>query len=119
MANPTIGNLQSDCGQVYDDLTNGTTAATALLTKAKTLVKDITGTTTGFDSAIRELADSQVVNQVLGNRTGVDWSSEGKAYGRKELVTMQRNFEAAYVRSMRVKGFHVDGVSFQFRVVNQ
>jgi len=114
----TLAQLQADLGDVYTNLTNGTTAASAILTKANTTISDITGTTTNYDIAIRNTADYFIVNQMLGSRDGVSVGVEGVSIGEKRLVEMRNAFLEQSMNSLKVAGFSVNGARVRIEQVN-
>lgn len=111
MTNPTKTEIQYDVGDARN-VTGGTTAITSFITKAKSDIKDITGTTTGNDNAIRNLADMYTVNAMLGGLGP-------ESVGRIELISQRNKFYEEANRNLLVKGFALDGKTIRFTSVNQ
>ena len=114
----TLAQLEADLGDIYNNLTDGTTAATSMLGKANTQISDITGTTTGHDIAIRNTADYYIVNQMMGSRDGVSIGVEGVAVGEKRIVEMRDGFLDQALNALKVKGFNVNGARVRIVQVN-
>ena len=57
----TLAQISADTGEIYDAVDGGTTAVTAMIERAGNFVKQLSGTTTGYDCIIRPLADANVV----------------------------------------------------------
>jgi len=102
-----IADLKADTGELYDNLNDGTTAAKSLLIKATSKITDITGTTTGFSLAIRNVADAYICQQQLGNLDPVSKSIAGSInVGEKRVVEMRDGFVNDATESLRVKGYN-------------
>lgn len=111
MTNPTVAQIQYDVGDARN-ITNGTTAISSLLTKSQVSIRGITGTTVGYDNAIRDLADAFVVMAVLGGLGP-------ETVGRNELVSQRDKFLEETERELKIKGYAFDGRSVRFKAVNQ
>lgn len=112
MTNPIYTDIQYDVGEARATL-DGSTAINSMLTKAKTFIKNITGTTTGdvHDMAIRSLADAFVVNAMingLGPESG----------GTVPLELSRNQFIKDADDSLRLIGKSLDGVKIKFSQVN-
>jgi hypothetical protein len=114
-----IGDLRIDCGEVYDGLTNGTTAATGLLSKAYAMVKLATGTTTGHDMAVRSLADAYVCQQVLGSSNSTDFSVSVIRVGRTQILEMRKAFLEEAKNALAIDGYSFSPAALYMEVVNQ
>ena len=114
----TIANLYADCGEVYDNLTNGTTAATALLSKAGAEIALITGTTTGFDLPVRNLADAHICQQVLGGSAGASISLGSISIGRKGILEMRERFIKSVSDTLALSGYTFKVGNFMVEKVN-
>lgn len=114
-----IEDLKNDCGEVYDNLNNGTTAAYSLLEKSKTKIIALTGTTSGFDLPIRNLANAYICNQVLGSTQATDQSVGIIRVGRKQIIVMFNNFIEECNNSLALQGYILNYKNAGFEVVNQ
>lgn len=110
MANPTYSDIYNDVGDLQDAVRNGTTAVKAQITKAQGEVSQVTGTTTGYDNAIRNLACVYVVNAVLGGM--------GPETNTDDLREMRDEFKSSAENSLIRKGYAFDGISVKFERVN-
>lgn len=114
-----LADIRADIGELYGAMENGTTTVNSLITKAEGFVSAITGTTTGYDNAIRDIADAYACDHIMG---GVD--SLSKSYGAnvsigpKDMKTMRDNFVNMAERFMKIKGYSIDGLRIQFELVN-
>ena len=119
MTNPTSSDINDDLGEAYDDIDGTTTTVvTRLITKAKATIKEITGTTTGYDTPIRELANAYCCQQILGSRSYQNVGVEGLNIGQKEILNMRDNFILYAEKALRVKGYTLTGKHIRFEVVN-
>lgn len=114
-----LGDVQADCGEVYDNLNNGTTAAGLLITKANTKIVDITGTTTGFDSPIRNIADFFICNQVLGSSSATDLGIGPIRVGRSSVKEMRDAFLDEAKSTLAKLGYTLNTANLLMGVVNQ
>jgi len=114
----TIAQLRMDCGEVYDNLTNGTTAATGLLSKASSEIVLITSTTTGFDLPIRNLADAHICQQVLGGSAGASISLGSISIGRKGILEMRDRFIKSVSDTLALSGYSFKIANFMVEKVN-
>lgn len=107
----TLANISGDTGEVYDAVDGGTTAVTAILGRAQAFVVALAGTTTGYDTIIRPLADSMVCNQVLGGVDSVNKTIGNLSVGQKDIVSMRNYFHEEAKKSAFIKGLSIDGLS--------
>jgi len=84
--------VQADCGEIYDALNNGTTAASLLIARAENFVKLSTGTTTGYDEVVRPLADAMIVTQVMGGVDPVNKTVGTLSVGAKDFAFYEAVF---------------------------
>lgn len=112
MTNPVYGDIEYDMG-TSRNVKDGSTAIQSFITKAKTVVKNITGTTTGTkrDIAIRNLAAAYTAQAQLGG-LGPE-SAE-----RVPMEAMRDRFIDDAKESLRLIGYSLDGVTIQFSQVN-
>ena len=110
----TLAQVQADLGEIYDAVNNGTTAVSAILTRAREHVKLFSSTTTGFDAVIRPLSDAMVVNQVMGAIDPVNKTIGNLSVGNKDLPSMQRYFLNEARKASVLKGYSMDGLSILF-----
>jgi len=115
----TIADLKVDTGEVYDNLNNGTTAAAGLLSKAQQVITKITGTATGYDLAVRNLADSFICNHALGLTSSTNQSVSVISVGRKEIIAMRDNFIKECDMILGMDGYNLKQGFIGFEVVNQ
>jgi len=115
----SLADLQADCGEVYDNLNNGTTAASSLITKAGSKISVLTGTTTGYDSPIRNLADAYVCNQVLGSSSSSDFGIGPIRVGRTQIREMRDLFLESAKEDMASLGYTLSTKNLMFEAVNQ
>ena len=117
MAIIVITDLKADCGELYDALNDGTTAAKSLLAKASDKIINITGTTVGFNGPIRNLADVYICQQLLGSLDPVTKSVAGAInVGEKRVVEMRDSFVNEVKEDLRIKGYSIRG---NIAIVNQ
>lgn len=115
-----IEELRADCGEVYDSLINGTTAAQSLLDKAKDKILEITSSTTArYDLAIRNLADAFVCNQVLGSSSGTSIKIASISVGSRKIKEMRDGFYQECSDSLSRYGYSLKSAGVIFKVVNQ
>jgi hypothetical protein len=116
----SLADLRADCGEVYDNLTNGTTAATNLLAKATSRVSLITGGV-AVDDATRAFADAFICQQFLGSDSSTDQAVGAIRVGKKEVLAMQRSFIQEAEDILGLMGYTVKGTlgGMMFEVVNQ
>lgn len=121
MTNPSISEIQADCGDIYDAVNNGTTAVKIMIVRAQNKVKRITGTTTGadHDDAIRDLSNAFVCNQVLGGVDPVSKNVAGMAVGEKKLTEMRDRFYDDFKDTIIEMGYSLTGNHIIFKVANQ
>ncbi len=121
MTNPLLADISADTGEIYDAVDGGTTAVTSMLTKSKTRIKRITGTTTGVgqDDAIRDLTNMFVCNQVLGGVDPVSKNISGINVGEKRLVEMRDQFKEDVVDTLKQMGYSLTGNHIIFKSANQ
>ena len=110
----TLAQVSADTGEIYDAIDGGTTAVTAIITRAENRVKLHTATTTGYDAIIRPLCDAMVVNQVIGGVDSVNKTIGTLSVGNKDLRSMQRFFMNEAERAFVTKGFSLDGLQILF-----
>lgn len=110
----TLTDIRADIGELYDSVSNGTTSISSVITRAEDYVKGITGTTTGYDSIVRPLADAMVVNQMMGSIDSVNKTIGNLSVGNKDLATMQRYFQAEANKVAIIKGYSLDGYRILF-----
>ena len=109
-----FGNVQDDVGVETWEAFGGTTSTVVkrLITKAENRIKDITGTTVGYDVPIRSLADAYVYQRVKGG-LGPE-SVERTPY--TDLINKSLDDVKS---SLKVKGYSIDGKHVMFQSVNQ
>jgi len=119
MANPTYSDIKYDIGDLWNDI-EGTTTTTvnALISKSQSMIKEITGTTAGYDLQIRNLANAYVCQHVLGSRNYQNISIEGLSVGQKEILNMRDQFLLWVENGLRLKGYTLTGKHIIFEVVN-
>ena len=110
----TLAQVSADCGEVYDAVDGGTTAVTAIITRAENFVKLQTSTTTAYDAVIRPLADAMVVNQMMGGIDPVNKTIGSLSVGEKDLRTMHRNFKHEANKAAVIAGVSLDGLTIIF-----
>ena len=103
----TLAQISADTGEVYDAVDGGTTAVTAILTRATSFA---TAAGSTDDSVIRPLADSMVVNQVMGGIDPVNKTIGSLSIGNKDLKGMRDFFFEEAKRACRVQGISLDGL---------
>lgn len=114
-----IEDLGIDCGEVYSNLNNGTTAAEGLLDKAQAQIATITGTVVGYDLPVRSLADAYICQQVLGSSSGADQSVGIIRIGRPQIALMRENFIKDCKSELARDGFMLQKSAITIEVVNQ
>lgn len=114
----TLANVQADCGEVYDNLNNGTTAASSQISKAEDHIVLITGTTTGYDLAVRNLADAYICQQVLGSSSAANISVGSISVGRKQVLEMRDTFIRQAEHVLALSGYTMSVKNFLIRQVN-
>jgi len=114
MSNPTNLDIQDDIGALKSAI-DGTTSIRidTFITKAKSDIKDITGTTTGTtqDRAIRALADVYAINHCLLNMGPENINTEA-------VISVRDHFWKEAGNAVRVIGKSLDGINIQFSRVN-
>jgi len=115
----TTTNVHIDIGEVWDGISGTTTTIIGgLITKSEDTIKLLTGTTSGYDLAIRNYADFLAVQNVLGGRDGVSIAIEGVSLGAKELIEMRDKFLDETDKVLKIAGFNFDGVKMLIEQVN-
>ena len=107
----TIADISADTGEVYDAVDGGTTAVTSIIERAQNFVKLQTGTTVGFDTIIRPLADAMVVNQVMGGIDPVNKTIGTLTVGNKDMRSMQTYFKSEAKKAAVMQGYSIDGLT--------
>ena len=105
--------VKADLGELYSAVDNGTTAVNAIITRAEEFVKIQTGTTTGYDSIIRPLADAMIANQVMGGIDPVNKTIGSLSVGDKDIRTMQQFFMNEAKKASVMKGISLDGLTIK------
>lgn len=111
----TITNISHDCGEVYDAVDGGTTAVTGILQRATAFIASLAGTSVGYDTIVRPLADAMVCNQVLGGVDSVNKTIGSLSVGNKNIVAMQRYFKNEARTAAIIKGISIDGYRILFQ----
>jgi hypothetical protein len=112
--------VHADVGELWDGISGTTTTiCERLITKAEATIVDVTGTTTNFDRAVRSLADYFVCQHILGGRDYVSINVGGVSLSEKRLVEMRDDFFKEAERSLRIKGYNLDGNVVRWTAVNQ
>ena len=106
----TLAQVSADTGEIYDAVDGGTTAVTSIIGRANAfIVASDAGTTTGYDTVIRPMADAMVVNQVIGGVDSVNKTIGSLSVGQKDLRSMYNNFMAEARKAAIIKGISLDG----------
>lgn len=104
----TFAELRADLGEVYDTLVNGTTALSHLLSRAEQKIRDVTGTTTGYEMPIRDYCNYLACRQALGGAHGAELGAGNVRIGKKEIrEKMVQHFKEAKDDLYR-KGYKLD-----------
>jgi len=111
----TLSQISADCGEVYDGVDGGSTAVTAIITRAQEFVKLKSGTTTGYDTITRPLADAMVVNQVMGGVDPVNKTIGTLSVGEKDLRSMRNYFQEEAKKGAVMNGISIDGLTIIFK----
>lgn len=109
----TLAQLQADLGEIYDGMNNGTTAVSAIITRAESFVELVESTKP--DSIVRPLAAAMCVNQVIGGIDGVNKTIGTLSVGNKDLRTMQSFFKHEANKAAVIAGVSLDGMTLIFK----
>ena len=107
----TLAQVSADCGEVYDAVDGGTTAVTAIITRAENFVDNIPNGASTDDVVVRPLVDAMVVNQVIGGIDPVNKTIGNLSVGNKDLNSMRIYFKEEARRAAVVKGYSIDGLT--------
>jgi len=110
----TIAQISADCGEVYDAVDGGTTAVSAIITRAQNFVDAIPDGASTDDAVVRPLVDAMVVNQVIGGIDPVNKTIGNLSVGNKDLNSMRDYFKHEANRAAVVKGYSLDGLTILF-----
>jgi hypothetical protein len=111
----TLAQVSADTGEVYDAVDGGTTAVSAIITRAEEFVKLQSGTTTAYDAIIRPLTDAMVANHVMGGVDPVNKTIGSLSVGAKDLKSMRDYFHEEARKAFIVKGYSIDGLTIIFK----
>lgn len=111
----SLAQISADTGEVYDAVDGGTTAVSAIITRAEEFVKLQSGTTTAYDAIIRPLTDAMVVNHVMGGVDPVNKTIGSLSVGAKDLKSMRDYFHEEARKSLIIKGYSIDGLTIIFK----
>jgi hypothetical protein len=114
----SLNDIRNDVGELYSATENGTTTVNGLISKSGSLVAAITGTTTGYDLAVRDLTDHAVCQHILGGVDPVSKNVGNLSVGAKEIVKMRDGFLASAERFLKIKGYSVDGLAIKAELIN-
>ncbi len=110
----TTTQIKADIGELYDAVEDGTTAVNSVIQRASDFVKLQSGTTTGYDTIVRPLVDSMIVNQVMGGIDPVNKTIGSLEIGKKDIKTMQNYFKHEANKAAVILGFSLDGLTILF-----
>jgi len=110
----TLAQISADCGEVYDAIDGGTTAVTAILTRAQNFVDAIPEGASTDDAVVRPLIDAMVANQVIGGIDPVNKTIGNLSVGNKDLVAMRNYFKEEANKAAVIKGYSLDGLTIIF-----
>jgi len=115
----TSTDIHRDVGEVWDAI-NGTTTTivSALITRAENMVTLAAGTSSGYDVAVRELADAYVVDNVIGGLDGVSKTIGSITVGRKDLLEKRNKHFEMFEKALKFKGVNPNGVVVKFDMVD-
>jgi len=114
-----LADIRADIGEFYSAMENGTTAVGSLITKAEGFVSAMTGTTTGYDNAIRDITNAYVCNHIIGGLDPVSKSVGANiTVGAKSVRDARDNFIEMAERYMKIKGYSIDGIRIKFELAN-
>lgn len=108
----TLAQVSADTGECYDAVDGGTTAVTALITRA-TNFATLVGSTA--DAIVRPLADALVINQIIGNIDGVNKTIGNLSVGNKDLKSMRDYFMQESRKACILKGYSLDGLRIELQ----
>ena len=109
----TQADISADTGEIYDAVDGGTTAVASMIVRAQNYVSGVGGAVSD-DDVIRPLADSMVVNQVIGGIDSVNKTIGTISVGNKDMNLMRRYFkDEAKVMAIK-RGYSLDGSSILF-----
>ena len=116
----TPDHIKRDIGELWDLIYGTTTTVVqAHITKAENIIKAITGTTSGYDEAIRHLADAFICQQLLGSRKTTNVGIEGITIGDIDIKNMRDTFIEYANLSLKIKGYSLDGKHIRFDTVDR
>ena len=107
-------NIEHDIGELYDSMDNGTTAVGSIIDRAEAFVKLLTGTTTGYDTIIRPLADAMCINHMMGGIDPINKTIGNLSVGSKDLKSMQKFFMDEAKKAAVISGVSLDGLTIIF-----
>ena len=110
----TQAQISADCGEVYDAVDGGTTAVTAIISRASAFIVKAGGSASD-DAIIRPLADAMIVNQVMGGIDPVNKTIGNLSVGSKDLRSMRNYFKEEAKRAAILSGVSLDGLRIELR----
>lgn len=110
----TLAQISADCGEAYDGVDGGTTAVSALITRAQNFVVAAGGLASS-DVIIRPLADAMVMNQVMGGIDGVNKTIGVLSVGSKDLKSARDYFMAEARKAAVISGISIDGLRIELK----